>query len=134
MTQYLTTAQILFLHARLIAETGGSHGLRDLGMLEAATARPQATLDGEELYPTLFVKAAALMDSLIHNHPFLDGNKRTGYATMEVFLLMSGYELSASVDDSERTMLLLASGDLTRSELTDWIRDHMKSSGARCPG
>jgi death-on-curing protein len=70
VTAYLTTTQILFIHARLIEETGGSHGMRDLGSLEAAVARPRATFDGEELYPGLFHKAAALLESLINNHPF----------------------------------------------------------------
>lgn len=65
MINYLTVPQILFLHTRLIEETGGSHGLRDIGLLEAAGARPQATFDGNDLYLDLFHKAAALMDSLI---------------------------------------------------------------------
>lgn len=78
MTRYLTVPQILFIHARLIDETGGAHGLRDLGALEAASARPQATFAEQELYPDFFSKAAALLDSLINNHPFVDGNKRTG--------------------------------------------------------
>jgi death-on-curing protein len=90
VTRYLTIPQILFLHARLIEETGGSQGLRDLGLLEAASARPQATFGGEELHPDLFEKAAALMDSLINNHPFIDGNKRTGIATAGIFLLQNG--------------------------------------------
>ena len=75
---YLTPEQVLFIHSRLVAETGGSHGVRDLGLLESAVARPRATFDGKELYPDLFTKTAVLMDSLINNHPFLDGNKRTG--------------------------------------------------------
>ena len=78
MSRYLTVPQILFLHSRLIEETGGSQGLRDLGLLESAVARPQTSFSGEDLYPGLFTKAAALMDSLINNRPFLDGNKRTG--------------------------------------------------------
>ena len=79
MTIFLTPQQVLFIHARLIDTTGGEHGLRDLGLLESAVARPQATFDGNELYPTIFLKTAALMDSLAHNHPFVDGNKRSNY-------------------------------------------------------
>ena len=75
---YLTVEQVLFIHMRLIAETGGSPGLRDLGLLASAVARPQATFGGEDLYPDLLSKAAALMDSLVRNHPFVDGNKRVG--------------------------------------------------------
>jgi len=83
---YLTAEQVLFIHARIIEETGGAHGVRDLGLLESAAARPQATFDGEDLYPDLFTKAAALMHALIQNHPFVDGNKRTGTVAAGLFL------------------------------------------------
>lgn len=102
--------------------------------LESALAQPQMTFEGHDLYPTIEEKAAALCFSLVRNHPFLDGNKRVGYATTEIFLLMNGYELSASVYGAERAMILLASGDLTRDELTHWIRDHIKRFGARRTG
>jgi death-on-curing protein len=97
VTRYLTVPQVLFLHARLIAETGGSHGLRDLGLLESAAARPQAAFGGEELYPNLFTKAAALMDSLVNNHPFLNGNKRTGNSAAGLFLVQNGFRLNLEI-------------------------------------
>ena len=100
--------------------------------LESALAQPQMTFEDHDLYPTTEEKAA-LCFSMLSNHPFLDGNKRAGYAATEVFLLMNGYELSTSVDDAERVVLSVASGDLTREELTDWIRNRMKRFGARCP-
>ena len=84
--KYLTAEQVLFIHARLIAETGGSHGVRDLSGLESAVERPQATFDGKELYPDLFMKTAALLDSLVNNHPFVDGNKRIAAALFLWFL------------------------------------------------
>lgn len=71
---------------------GGILGLRDRGSLESAVAQPEMTFDGDDLYPTITDKAAALGYSLIQNHPFLDGNKRAGHATMEVFLLLNGYD------------------------------------------
>ncbi len=83
--RYLTAEQVLFLHARLIEETGGSHGIRDVGLLQSAVARPRATFEGEDLYPDVCSKAAALMHSLINNHPFVDGNKRTGTAALKSF-------------------------------------------------
>lgn len=86
MTRYLTPQQVLFIHARLIATTGGEHGVRDVGLLASAVARPQATFDGADLYPDLSEKAAALMDSLTRNHPFVDGNKRTAIAAAALFL------------------------------------------------
>ena len=74
----LTIQQVLFIHSRLITETGGTAGLRDIGLLESAMARPFASFDGKDLYPGLFAKASAMLDSLVNNHPFLDGNKRVG--------------------------------------------------------
>jgi death-on-curing protein len=74
---YLSPEQVLFLHARLIEETGGGHGLRDLALLESAGSRPQATFGGQDLYPDLFAMAAALMESLIRNHPFSECHSRT---------------------------------------------------------
>ena len=75
--KYLTLEKVLLLHARLIQRTGGSGGVHDIDVLDSAMARPQATFEGEELYPDLWHKAAALMHSLVKNHPFVDGNKRT---------------------------------------------------------
>ena len=86
---YLSPEQLLFLHARLVDETGGSHGVRDLNMLLSALGRPQASYDKDDLYPDIYKKAAALMDSLIRNHPFLDGKERTGIAAAVIFLRMN---------------------------------------------
>jgi death-on-curing protein len=121
---YLTLPQILFLHARLIAETGGSHGLRDLSLLEAAGARPQATFEGEELYPDLYHKAAALMDSLVNNHPFVDGNKRTGIAAAGLFLRQNGYRLTATNPDLETFTLRVASSRVEVAEIAAWLQRH----------
>ncbi len=124
MSQYLTVAQILFLHARLIDETGGSHGLRDLGMLESAIARPQVTFGGEELYPDLFSKTAALMDSLINNHPFLDGNKRTGITAAGLFLRQNGYRLTATNPNLESFTLNVATNRPDVAEIAAWLQTH----------
>ena len=92
----MTVEQVLFLHSRLVEETGGAHGVRDLGLLESAVARPGATFGGEDLYAEVFRKAAALMASLILNHPFVDGNKRTGIAAAALFLARNGCQLMAT--------------------------------------
>jgi death on curing protein len=81
--RYLTIGEVVALHRRLAAISGGAIGIRDLGVLEAAVAQPRATFDGSGLYPTAVDKAAALGFSLVLGHPFLDGNKRTGHAAME---------------------------------------------------
>jgi len=119
---YLTPEQVLFIHSRLVAETGGSHGVRDLGLLESAVARPRATFDGKELYPDLFTKTAVLMDSLINNHPFLDGNKRTGITAAGLFLLINGWKLTASPENLETITLRVASEGVEVTILTGWLR------------
>lgn len=120
--KYLTPEQVLFIHSRLIAETGGSHGVRDLGLLESAVARPRATFDDKELYPDLFTKAAALMDSLVNNHPFVDGNKRTGVTTAGLFLRVNGRKLAAPPADLEAVTLRLAAEGMEIAELAAWLR------------
>ena len=119
---YLTTEQILFLHARLIAETGGSHGVRDINMLLSAVGRPQASFDNQHLYSDLFTKAAALLDSLIRNHPYIDGNKRTGIAAAALFLRMNGYRLAASNIDLVKFTQEVAQSLHPIEEIVIWLQ------------
>ena len=126
MTIYLTAEQALFVHYRLLSETGGEHGVSDLGLLESAIARPRATFDRQELYADIFEKAAALMDSLINNHPFLDGNKRTGIACTVLFLKQNGISFSAKNAELERFTLRVASSKVGLSEITKWLKKHSK--------
>jgi death-on-curing protein len=121
---YLTVEQILFLHARMVDETGGSHGVRDLGILLSAVGRPQASFDDQDLYPDLFVKAAALMDSLIRNHPFIDGNKRTGIGAAALFLRINGYRLDAPHAELERFTLETAMSQHPIDEIAAWLQMH----------
>jgi death-on-curing protein len=119
---YLTPEQVLFIHSRLVNETGGSHGLRDLALLESAVARPRATFDRKELYPVLFTKAAALMDSLINNHPFLDGSKRTGITATGLFLRINGWKLTAYSEELVAFTMRVAVEGLENDELANWLR------------
>lgn len=119
---FLTLNQVLELHARIIAQTGGSTGIRYIGGLESAIAQPRMTFSGEELYPTIAEKAATLGFSIIQNHPFVDGNKRTGHAAMEIFLLLNGFEVNAPVEEQEKIILQVASGNLSRKEFSEWLR------------
>jgi death on curing protein len=123
--RYLNLAEVLELHRRIMAQSGGAPGLRDLGALESALAQPRMTFGGEELYPTLIEKASVLGFSLIKNHPFVDGNKRVGHAAVETFLLLNGCEIHATVDEQEQVILQLAGSKLTRDELTAWLREHV---------
>ena len=127
MTTYLTSPQVLFLHARVVSETGGSHGVRDIGLLAAAVARPQATFDGEELYPDLFTKAAALLSSLILNHPFVDGNKRTGIGSAVLFLRLNGWHVQTTQAELEAVTLSVVLTKATIAELAGWFQAHSVS-------
>lgn len=122
---YLTLDQIFELHKRIIEQSGGAVGVRDFGVLESALAQPQMTFGDEELYPTLVEKASALGFSLVMNHLFVDGNKRVGHAAMEIFLVLNGYEIGASVEEQEELILRLAAGEIEREEFTEWAQKHI---------
>jgi death on curing protein len=128
--RYLTLPEVLEIHRRIVAQSGGAPGVRDLGAVESAVAQPAMTFDGKDLYPTIAGKAGAICFSLVMNHPFVDGNKRVGHAAMETFLILNGYELRADVDDAERTILRLAAGQLTRDVLVEWVTTHVERHGS----
>jgi death-on-curing protein len=121
---YLSAEQILFIHARLIEETGGEHGVRDLGMLLSAVGSPQASYDEQDLYPGLFGKAAALMESVIRNHPFIDGNKRTGATAAGLLLHRNGYRLTASNADLVAITMRIAQSQASLAELKTWLSEN----------
>ena len=127
MTTYLTAEHVLFIHYRLVSETGGEHGVRDIGLLESAIARPGATFDKQELYKNIFEKAAALMESLVNNHPFIDGNKRTGIACTVLFLRQNGILFSAKNSDLEEFTLRVASTKIKLPEISKWLKNHSHS-------
>lgn len=127
--RYLSLAEVLDLHRRVLGVAGGASGLRDLALLESAVAQPLATYGGAELYPGVVEKAVALGYSLIANHPFVDGNKRVGHAALETFLVLNGFELEASVDEAERVILLVASGAMKREEFLSWISGVVRPLG-----
>ena len=120
----LSKTQILLLHEQLIAETGGSSGLRDEGMLDSALNAPFQTFGGEDVYPSLQQKAARLCFGLVKNHPFLDGNKRIGAHVMLVFLALNGIELQHTQTELSDVILQLAAGTIQSSDLLNWILTH----------
>jgi death-on-curing protein len=122
MSRYLTLVEILELHRQIMQRSGGALGIRDLGILESAIAQPRMTFGGAELYPTIVDKASSLGFSIVMNHPFVDGNKRTGHAAMETFLVLNSLEINASVDEQERVILALAAGELDRDTFTKWLQ------------
>jgi death-on-curing protein len=125
--RYLSLLEILELHEAVIASSGGSRGIRDIGALESAVNQPRLTFDKSDLYPDIISKAAALCFSLVMNHPFIDGNKRVGHAAMETFLILNGFEINATVDEQERIILDLAAGQMKRDAFVFWLNDHITS-------
>ena len=124
--QFLSLEQVVELHARILEQSGGAEGVRDLAALESSIAQPHQTFDGRELYPSIPAKAAALGFFLVRNHPFVDGNKRVAHAALEVTLVMNGFELAAAVDEQEQVIVGLAAGTLSREELTTWVEQHLQ--------
>ena len=108
--RYLSLAEVIELRRRVVDQSGGAPGLRDTGRLESAVAQPRISFEGRDLYPSLIEKAGALCFSLVQNHPFVDGNKRLGHASMEVFLILNGHETRAGVDEQETVIIGVASG------------------------
>lgn len=127
MIYYLTVEEILSLHHMVIDEIGGSHGVRDMGSVESCVAHPQMTFGGQELYPTLADKAAALCFLLVSNHPFVDGNKRVGYVAMRIFLELNAYQLTGELDEKEKILLALAAGEMEREAFVEWVREHIQA-------
>ncbi|MFG1706812.1 type II toxin-antitoxin system death-on-curing family toxin [Nonomuraea sp. M3C6] len=121
MTRYVTLEQGLRI-AR--AAVGGPIQVRDLGLLEAALLRPQTSLFGQDAYPDLLVKAAALLHSVVTNHPLVDGNKRAGWLTTYVFLAKNGIELDPVDDDAAYDLVVaVAAGKITEvNEIADVLR------------
>ncbi len=125
--RYLSIAEVILIHARLIQQTGGSRGIRDLGLLESALGRSQVTFNGADLYPTLIEKAAALMESLCQNQAFIDDNKRTALVAAGLFLELNGLMLDATNDEAYRFMMDLARGNRALSEIVEWLKLHTRS-------
>lgn len=116
---------ILAIHDEQLAEHGGGSGLRDQGLLESALARPINLAAYEN--PDAAALAASYAVGLAKNHPFVDGNKRTAFVALELFLALNGYELMAGDVDCVVTMLAVAAGDIDETELAEWIRQNTAS-------
>lgn len=120
----LTLEQLLELHVLVISETGGSQGLRDLGRLESAIAAQTQSVFGEELYSTLYEKAAAIIRGIIADHPFVDGNKRTAMLSGLTFLDMNGLKFAAIRGELEDFAVKIATDHLDVSAIAAWLQDH----------
>jgi death-on-curing protein len=112
------------IHQILIVEFGGANGIRDIGLLNSALNRPLQTFDNKELYPTPIEKAASLIESILINHPFIDGNKRTGYVLMRLTLLSHNYDIIATQDEKYSFVIDIASGKLKFDTIVSWLSLH----------
>lgn len=123
---YLTLEQVLFLHREIILKSGGGLGVRDLSALESAIARPQASFAGAELYPDIFSKAAAYVHSLILNHPFIDGNKRTALGCAYIFLGRNGRGLKMAKKEGVSFTLKILEERWEITKIARWLKNHAK--------
>jgi death on curing protein len=119
---------VLKIHSLLIDKFGGSKGIRDKGALESALFRPDATFDQKELYPSPVEKAAAILESLVNNHPFIDGNKRTAYVVTRLLLLSYGLDIDATQDEKYNLVISVAKGEMKFDQIKDWLAKRLKKN------
>ncbi len=124
MTKFITIKQILAIHEKQIARFGGMSGIRDMGLLESALAMPQATFFGQYLHKDIDEMAAAYLFHLVNNHPFLDGNKRTGAVAALIFLKVNGYPYKCYRPRMESMVLAVAQGVMDKAQIAEFFRKH----------
>ena len=122
----ISVPDLVWLNAAVVGQTGGVTGILDAGALEAAVARPDAGYGGRQLFPTSFDRAAALMESGIQRHPFVDGNKRTGLLAGAALLYLAGYDLAAPREEVVEVPVALAEHKITAEELSRWFERHAR--------
>lgn len=115
---------VLKQHSLVIAQSGGADGIRDRNILESAIGRPFQTFAGQDLYPTVLGKAAAILESIIVNHPFVDGNKRTGYTVARTFLRINGFDINAAEDNRYDFIIAIASGEMHYEDILNWLQQN----------
>ena len=128
MPQFLKTNRVLQIHASQIELFGGSSGVRDLGLLESALAMPQASFGGTFLHGGIYAMAAAYLFHIVSNHPFLDGNKRTGTAVALFFLKLNGIEHDIDADALTSLVLSVACSETGKDEIAAFFRKHCPSA------
>ncbi|MBP7469930.1 MAG: type II toxin-antitoxin system death-on-curing family toxin [Flavobacterium sp.] len=122
----ISIKEVEIIHNILIDKFGGSKGIRDIGLLESALARPFATFDDNDLYPNPTEKASAILESIVINHPFIDGNKRTAYTLMRLILLENGLDIIASQESKYDLVISASTGKFRFDEIKNWIQSNLK--------
>jgi len=122
----ISLRQVLLLHEYMVRKYGGSSGVRDLNMLKSAVHRPFATFAGQDLYQNIYLKSGALIQSIVKNHPFLDGNKRTAFSASFIFLKNNGILITASQNKVVSLMVDVANKNLSVDEISSWLKKHTR--------
>jgi death-on-curing protein len=123
---YPDVSDVLMIHTEMIIRFGGRDGVRDYFLLDSALERPKATFGGDDLYPGIFEKSAALIQSLILNHPFDDGNKRTALATCALLLHLNGADMRLPVTESIEFTLAIDNHSLSLEQIASWLEIHVQ--------
>lgn len=118
--------EALLIHDKLIERFGGSNGVREMDLLDAAINRPFATFGGQDLYVDEVEKTAAIIESIVKNHPFIDGNKRSGYVLMRLLLLESNFDIEATREEKYDFVISIAEGKLNIDGIKSWLRTRLK--------
>lgn len=122
----ISTDEAIAIHELLIESFGGSKGVRDRSSLHSALSRPFQTFEQKDLYPDPEDKASAILESIIVNHPFIDGNKRKGYVLMRLTLLKYGMDLQSSEDEKFEMIMAVANGNINFGKIRKWINSNLK--------
>ena len=117
----ISIIEALEIHSILIERFGGTKGLRDKALLESALNRPLQTFDGQQLYPTAIDKAAAILESIVKNHPFIDGNKRTGYVLARLILMNEHLDIKADKEQKYQFVIDISTGSLDFEQIKEWL-------------
>ena len=123
---WLSIDEVYTIHEKIIEKAGSIASVRDFSLLHSAVERPKAAFGGNEFYPTIFLKAAALLHSLCMNHPFTDGNKRTSWVSAKRFLKINSYHLQAKRPEAVSFMLSVDNENLPLKEISSWLRRHCR--------
>jgi death on curing protein len=126
--EYLSLEDILNIHSVIIDETGGGHGVRDQNAVSALEGLPRQEAFGKELYPTLAAKTAVYIRSVLFNHPFMDGNKRTAMACADVFLQLNGYQIVAPQGEVERFTLSTIEKHSSLEDIAHWVEKSIEAA------
>ncbi|WKN44649.1 type II toxin-antitoxin system death-on-curing family toxin [Tunicatimonas pelagia] len=122
----ISEREVLEIHAILIEQFGGSSGVRDKELLNSAINRPFQTFGGQELYPNPIDKAAAIIESIVSNHPFIDGNKRTGYVLARLLLMNERIKIQATQEEKYQFVISISIGERSFDQIKEWLEKNTK--------